>query len=472
MTMNTHWRSIVTAGFLLMLVYGQSQGATTLRNQPPYTNTAFKVLNTEERLAYSDDWRLRTQRILPQKGHLFVILDMGESPCADLSSTVEGVTYFSFYPTPIDAPSYQGGATGIFYEALIPRNSVSCSLSPFVLAEWQPLKEGSVYFTAAKSTVEVQVRFQGHFVAPRRPLHIGLTNSFILKGHCVEYCRLEVPLGDAYRKLLEAHHLTPYYHWIRVPPIVDNRLDLDAYSGSGGSFRQQVMSGNDFWIAFPRSSDQKDPIAYLQALENTVIAEGLKGRAWVYVKDEPTDFQALDADLARYRVYAPSVLTMVTTPIKPNLMDTVDIFAPVIHQLINKNGDISPLYSQKRLWPYTSCMGSCGPDRRAAPQSIKKTPGPDTQLPDFLIDRPVASLQQFFALLQKTNAEASLYYHAVEGYVVHHQVNLFEDPWNFGGNGDGLLLYPGIPGTFGLTEHQPLPSFRLKLLRREMELQN
>ena len=67
-------------------------------------------------------------------------------------------------------------------------------------------------------------------------------------------------------------------------------------------------------------------------------------------------------------------------------------------------------------------------------------------------------------------ADGGLYYHAVEGYRLSpNGVYLLEDPWNFGGNGDGLLLYPGRPGEFGLTEHQPLPSLRLKLIRYAIE---
>ena len=443
--------------------------ATILKNQPPVSTATLSVLGAEERLEYSDDWRLRTARTAPSNGHVFVILKMPDHRCTDLSASVDGVTYYSFYPTAIDTPSYEGGGTGIFYEALIPRNSASCGLSPFVLAEWLPQKEGSVFFSAEGSRVEVLVRFDGHFVSPKRPFHIGLTNSFILKGHCKEYCKLEVPLGNSYRALLEAHHLSPYFNWIRVPPIVDGRLDLDAYADSGGSFRQQVMSNNRYWVAFPRASDQKDPIAYLQALEETVKHENLVGRAWVYTKDEPTDFRALEAELARYRTYAPDVLTMVTTPAQKRLMPDVDIFAPVIHQLV---GSDLGVYKSKRLWTYTSCMGSCGPDRRAAPTTIKKIPGRDTHIPDLLIDRPSASIRQYFTMLDDLGAEGSLYYHAVEGYVLQQQVDQFDDPWNFGGNGDGLLVYPGIPGQFGLVEHQPLPSFRLKLLRREIERQS
>ena len=48
-------------------------------------------------------------------------------------------------------------------------------------------------------------------------------------------------------------------------------------------------------------------------------------------------------------------------------------------------------------------------------------------------------------------------------------IDVVTDPWNFGGNGDGVLAYPGRPGELGLTEHTALPSFRLKLIRQTIE---
>jgi hypothetical protein len=47
------------------------------------------------------------------------------------------------------------------------------------------------------------------------------------------------------------------------------------------------------------------------------------------------------------------------------------------------------------------------------------------------------------------------------------------DPWNnqwdFSGNGDGTLFYPGTPAKIGGTTHIPLASIRLKMVREGME---
>jgi hypothetical protein len=47
------------------------------------------------------------------------------------------------------------------------------------------------------------------------------------------------------------------------------------------------------------------------------------------------------------------------------------------------------------------------------------------------------------------------------------------DPWNnqwdFGGNGDGTLFYPGTPAKIGGTAQVPVASIRLKMIREGME---
>ena len=83
------------------------------------------MLHPIERIAYSDDWRTETRRTVIGNGHAFAVLHLGVKRCASLDASVEGVAFFTFYPTRIKTPSYEGGKTGTFYEALVPRNSVS-----------------------------------------------------------------------------------------------------------------------------------------------------------------------------------------------------------------------------------------------------------------------------------------------------------------------------------------------------------
>jgi uncharacterized protein (TIGR03437 family) len=45
----------------------------------------------------------------------------------------------------------------------------------------------------------------------------------------------------------------------------------------------------------------------------------------------------------------------------------------------------------------------------------------------------------------------------------------WENQWAFDGNGDGTLFYPGTPNRIGGTNHIPIESIRLKLIREGME---
>lgn len=455
--------SLAMGGWALPSLTGE-RGAS-LKNQTANPERGFRVLHLIERIAYSDDWRTETRRTVIGNGHVFTILHLGADRCTTLESSVNGVAFFTFYPTRIKTPSYEGGKIGTFYEALVPRNAVSCDLSSYVFAEWQPEVSGDVSFRLGNETVTVKINLEKIFRAPTRPLYVGISNSFLIQGHCLGYCRREAELGRKYNAILRAHHIQPLQSWAFFPPIRKGRLDLDAGRNDSLSFRDLATAPGDFMVGFPKAKHYKDQVAYLKALEVTVREEALIGRAWVYVHDEPENMASLRDELILYRTYAPSVMTMVTMPFDKSLASYVDIFAPVLNQL--RHG--SAPYSGHLLWPYVSCMGSCGPNMAAHPES-PRAPGPDTGLSDFLIDRPAEHLFAYFREMDRMGVDGGLYYHAVEGYrLVPDGVNLLEDPWNFGGNGDGLLLYPGRPGEFGLTEHQPLPSLRLKLIRYAIE---
>jgi|APSaa5957512493_1039668.scaffolds.fasta_scaffold231642_1 hypothetical protein len=117
-------------------------------------------------------------------------------------------------------------------------------------------------------------------------------------------------------------------------------------------------------------------------------------------------------------------------------------------------------------------MGSCGPNR-AYKNDIDRKAGPEVGRPDFLIDRPAGLILDYFKSLSNSKTQGGLYYHATEGHALYRKgIDVITDPWNFGGNGDGVLVYPGRPGEFGLKEHTALPSFRLKLIRHAQEYYN
>jgi hypothetical protein len=428
------------------------------------------ILHPIERIAYSDDWRLETTRNIKRGGFVSAILRTGLDSCAAIGIANSDTKLWVMYPTEIETPSSEGGRTGTFYEALIPRNPTTCKTSRYVFAEWKSLVSEQTKISIGSDTISVNVSVQGKLATPKRPLFIATTNSYLIKGHCKSYCRREGELAKKYAEVLADHHIQPIQNWIGLPPVTDGYLDLNHRSDLGLSFRQTTMAySSSGYVGFPRARQYTDKIAYLRALEATVHREKLVGKAWVYSVDEPDISQDLVEELKLYKLFAPSVKVMVTADYDQRLAQVIDIFAPVFNNLVapHKPSDID--YKNKELWTYASCMGSCGPNRRSA-VNTPKSPGPDTNLPDFLIDRPAERLFDFFKTLDDMKVDGALYYEATEGYpLTRAGIDLFSDPWNFGGNGDGLLLYPGRPGEFELTEHQPIASLRLKLIRHAIE---
>ncbi len=428
------------------------------------------LLHPIERIAFSTDWRSRTVRHVVRGGHVFLILRTGVDPCVPITVGAEGAQLYAMHPTRITAPSSRGSKTGLYYDALIPRSAANCALSPYVFADWAAYNAGPVSIQVGETQLKVDVKVRDRAAKPKRKLHIATTNFYLVKGHCRAYCPREGELAVKYAQALLEHGTVPIQNWVRLPPIKDGLLDLDRGSEKSASFRQTTLNfAGAGAVGFPRMTRYRDPVAYLQALEATVQQEDLVGRAWVFALDEPKISQNVIDRLKMYRLFAPSVKIMVTTGYDPRLADLVDIFAPVYNQLYTNRGPNPADYGEKTLWTYASCMGSCGPNRKRK-FDVPKRPGPDTGLPDFLIDRPAERLFTFFRTVEETGTDGALYYEATEAYPLAAKgLNLLEDPWNFGGNGDGLLFYPGRPSEFGLTEHQPLPSLRLKLIRYAIE---
>jgi hypothetical protein len=461
---------LIVLGFVIWLWPKESEGEEktypALVNQSASFYPHITVLETVEQIAFSSDWRKETHRNVPQGGHAMVILRVGKDrTCEPLSVSVRSAQISGFLPTKIINSSSNKSPVGTYYDILVPMNLVTCKLSPYRLVEWKPKKEGLVYIRSGNKVITVQVTINGLFNGASRPFFVGLSNSFLVKGHCRSYCSREAELGQKYSSLLRYHHVTPIQAWISTPPIRNGFLDLNFGHTRGQSFWQTGGGTEQRYVNFPRLTHYEDKKAYLKALEQTIHVEGLAGRAWVYVKDEPSDISALIKELTLYRSHAPSVLTMVTTPYREDLASLIDAFSPNIAQW--DKGEKG--YDDKAVWPYASCMGSCGPNR-AYKEDIAPAPGPEVNRPDFLIDRPASRLFDFFIKLAQAGADGGLYYHAVEGHALYRKgIDVLNDPWNFGGNGDGVLIYPGRSGEFGLSEHMALPSFRLKLIRQAIE---
>ncbi len=433
------------------------------------------VLDPIERPAFSDDWVRHTTRTAHADDMVFVVARTGKAACAPIRVQGARATQWQMLPIETTVPSDDETAPGVFHEVLVPRSAHSCTASSYVLIEWRAGQGGPVGITQGTDKVVVDVRVVAGDPAARIPFLVGMNPANLVRGHCPDgHCPREGELLRRYADLLNAHGLQPIQTFVRFPPIRDGRLDLDAGHETGTSFRQTVMDPAIHGrIGFPRASRYPDPETYLKALQRTVVAEGLVGRAWVYAADEPRDIAALARTLTSDRIHSPDVAGMVTTNRDRRLAGLVDVYAPVFNHLVSARRPGFRAYAAGRgapvgLWTYLSCAGSCGPNRAVRPDA-PRVPGPATGLADLLIDRPAARLFDFFRTVSG-RVDGLLYYEATESYrLVPMGIDIFRDTWSFGGNGDGLLVFPGRPGRFGLQAHVALPSLRLKLLRHALQ---
>jgi hypothetical protein len=118
-------------------------------------------------------------------------------------------------------------------------------------------------------------------------------------------------------------------------------------------------------------------------------------------------------------------------------------------------------HSYNQLWTYQSCdshgCGSAGTDR----------------WPSYMIDaRPMRNRAlEWFSFKNRLSGE--LYFATTQTW----DGGEWDDQWAFSGHGDGTLLYPGTPSAvsggspvaIGGTNHIPIASIRLKLIREGME---
>jgi hypothetical protein len=203
---------------------------------------------------------------------------------------------------------------------------------------------------------------------------------------------------------------------------------------------------------------------------------GWLDRAYVYVADEPPHGASFEETLRRaqqVRQAAPEVPTLVTTHIEAarqhGLEGLLDVLCPVVNFMDGTapdfRGEQRPRYDEwlkgprRRLWFYQSCMSQgCGYGTNA-PENQG-----DTGWPSYMVDRSAAKnrAMQWVAFLQRVQGE--LYYETALKLP-----EAWSDLFDFNGNGDGTLFYPGTPAAVGGASPVPVASIRLKQIRQGMQ---
>ena len=217
--------------------------------------------------------------------------------------------------------------------------------------------------------------------------------------------------------------------------------------------------------SFPTAEQQR---LYWKEWVRHFELKGWLDRLFLYLWDEPATSAYPDV-LRRGRIAAESdsrIRSLVTVPFTGLLKKVVDTWVPLVNCLEPKPGsadfcpDTPPIevYAGKTLWFYQSC----------ASHGCNIVGGQYfTAWPSYMIDAPGPANRVMQWVAWKFGIAGELYYSMNEAYAG------ANDPWTkirlSGGNGDGTLFYPGLPGRIGGRTGIPIESIRLKLIREGME---
>jgi hypothetical protein len=242
--------------------------------------------------------------------------------------------------------------------------------------------------------------------------------------------------------------------WSRYDAEMAPILDGTLVPGVRGAFAE-VRIPERVW-----RGPERDLAATLRAWRRHFDARGWVDRLRVYTLDEAGPAQlpelARRAQLAR----AAGIRVFATVAPSPALVGTVDEFAPNLALV----GDGAPPQENVR-WSYASCLShgcaeipSSGRERISMLHEFTGWPG-------YEIDRPGTAARAVPLLGLRRGLSGELYYDMLQAWT--------GDPWSqvraFAGNGDGTLLYPGLPALLGGTRPFPVESIRLKIIRDALE---
>jgi hypothetical protein len=212
-------------------------------------------------------------------------------------------------------------------------------------------------------------------------------------------------------------------------------------------------------------------------------AQGWFDRLFDYTCDEPPltcAWSDIPTRAAAAHGADPEFRTLVTTQIwdaeDHGVAKDVDILVPVVNWIDDRPGtehagDQRAAYDgflaskpNKELWLYQSCMshGCGGTVNIGSPSENDRY---FTGWPSYMIDASASRNRAMEWISFLEGASGELYWETAYTFR--------KDPWNsqwdFSGNGDGTLFYPGTPARIGGQTDIPLASIRVKMIREGME---
>jgi Domain of unknown function (DUF4091)/Family of unknown function (DUF6067) len=206
------------------------------------------------------------------------------------------------------------------------------------------------------------------------------------------------------------------------------------------------------------SGPERDVLATLRAWRSHFEARGWSDRLRLYASDDPR-LELREVARRGRLARAEGIRVVATTPPERWLASAVDEFAPDLASLAE-----GPT-AARASWSFTSCLShgcdelpGAGPLRAAMRARFSGWPG-------YEIDRPATAARAVPLLGFRRGLGGTLYYDMIRAWD--------RDPWTdvraSAGNGDGTLLYPGLPPALGGERPFPVESIRLKVIRDALE---
>ena len=297
----------------------------------------------------------------------------------------------------------------------------------------------------------------------------GFTYGAIPSGHGVSDAAAFAELRERYGRLALDHRLT-LSHVDDGSAALDHADSLYGPALDGGA--PTTLRGARM-TAYELLYDARSWSSYFDG-------KGWLDRLFQYTCDEPpltcawTDIPARAAT-AR----AANVRTLVTTAIQDadahGVTSSIDVIVPVINYLDDKEGTYAgeqrakydaflAASPRREIWSYQSCMshGCGGTVNFGSPSWSDRY---FTGWPSYMIDASAVRNRAMEWLSFRYRLTGELYYETAMAF----SHDPWTSQWDFNGNGDGTLFYPGTPAKIGGTTHVPVASIRLKMIREGME---
>ena len=382
---------------------------------------------------------------------------------------------------PVDAPGTAGAPAVLYVELCAPGTQ-----APGIYQGALRVEAGGKALASVPFTAEVQP-----FVLPATsslPNSFGISLYSIAKGHGLkpESPEAQQLLRDYVEELL-AHRVSAHGMSMTPPPVRFEggkaEVDFRAYDAEVGPFLEgtALPSGARFTTIDVRDSKSartdEEKAAYYRAFVEHLRQKDWRAQPFFYAKDEPKpeDVQLVRAQARRVRASGNQVPVLVTSPLDEALNESADILAPTLNCFFPRPGPqtcrtVVPLATLRdklgprvKVWWYQSCNshGCTGGPTPNAP--VEKA---YSGWASYMVDHPAPLNRAMGPLAFSSGVDGELYFDTVFAYNT-------KDPWTdlfeFGGNGDGTLFYPGTPSRPGFTRHQPVVSLRLEHLRDGLE---